>query len=190
MGRRYGRKRKRPRVRASSREPARPAVSEPRPARKLPRARRIRPPAVWVIAVAAAIAAVTAGYVTQCGPGQVVQPPDIDLNGMPAPVARAIGGAHEAVVRDPRSGPAWGRLGSVLDAHHLFDEAAICYGRALALDPDEFRWAYLLAVVQDFRGVEVDELHSAFDAAVALNSRFPPLFLRYGDALVRQGRAA
>lgn len=114
--------------------------------------------------------------------------PDPVSADMQAPVARVLAAARKGVVDQPRSAAAWGRFGAACDAHRLFDEASICYRRAHELDPKDFAWPYLLAVVQDFRGVEPAEVTAQFEEALRLNPNYPPAVLRFGDALVRQGK--
>ena len=47
----------------------------------------------------------------------------------------------------------------------LTDLAETCYRRALALEPEEFRWVYLLAIVREIQGAEIEELRELFDRA-------------------------
>lgn len=119
--------------------------------------------------------------------GAAVPVPDPDTSEMLSLAADTIGSARAAVLRAPDAAEAWGGFGEALDAHKLYDAAAVAYGRAHELAPAEFRWAYLLAVVEDFRGRGTDEIVGLFESAIATNAGYPPLFLRYGDALVRQG---
>ena len=111
---------------------------------------------------------------------------------MTLPVRRAIETARGDVELDPSSSLSWGQYGEVLDAHHLFEDAAVCYRQAafLAGDSlrDRFRWNYLLATVLNSAGGGDDEIHSAFRAAMAIEPDYPPGHVRHGDALVRMGR--
>lgn len=102
-------------------------------------------------------------------------------------VAQAIQTAYRNVVAQPGSGIAWGRYGGTLDAHRLYDDAITAYAEAARLEPDKFDWFYLLAVLRDFSGADPDKVLASFQMATSLNDAYPPLFLRYGDALVRQG---
>ena len=96
--------------------------------------------------------------------------PDPDLSGMPAPVATALGDARKRVVEGIDSAEAWGQFGMWLDAHHLYDHAESAYRVANELAPDHFPWAYLLAVLKDFQGADVEDIVTSFEAAM----------LRYG----------
>jgi superkiller protein 3 len=107
---------------------------------------------------------------------------------MTPPVARAITGAREALIAAPDSADAWGGYGAVLDAHDFHAEATSCYERARALAPQDFRWAYMLAIMRDFQGAGAEELVPAFQDAIRLEPDYPPAQVRFGDALVRVGR--
>src|SRR5229473_1946777 len=61
-------------------------------------------------------------------------PPLATLRYPPA-VRAAVEEAYSAVEARPRDATANGKLGMVLHANHLIDEAAICYRRAQMLDP-------------------------------------------------------
>ena len=114
--------------------------------------------------------------------------PNPDTGEMQAPVARAFSAARQAVVDEPNSAKAWGKFGAVCEAHGLYDYAVTCYRRAHALAPNDFRWVYLLAILQDFWGAGVDEIVSLFELAISLDPTYPAVYYRFGDALVRQGK--
>ena len=120
--------------------------------------------------------------------------PDPTNAEMTVPVRRAIETARGDVELDPDSSLSWGQYGEVLDAHHLFQDAAVCYRHAAALagdsPRDRFRWNYLLATVLNSAGGSDDEIDSAFATAMAIEPDYPPGHVRHGDALVRMGRNA
>src|ERR1700728_3085636 len=97
---------------------------------------------------AASIAAVSALYVS-CG--RPVPPvPTVPLAGLDADVRSAIEKAHNEAVAQPKSGQATGRFGMVLEAHTLYEPAALAFQRAIRLDPKEFAWRYYLAIALEF----------------------------------------
>jgi tetratricopeptide (TPR) repeat protein len=116
------------------------------------------------------------------------EPPAFDTEPMQPPVARALLAARRSVLDAPDSAPAWGRLGMVADAHDLYREAELCYLRAHELDPGNFYWIYLLAVVQDFLGRDAETISASFEAAMRISPLYPPAPYRYGEALARKGR--
>lgn len=70
-------------------------------------------------------------------------PPEVAL-GLVDPALRSlIETSRVAVVRAPRSGAAWGRLGETLQAAEFFPEARLCYSNAAVRDSQNFRWPYL-----------------------------------------------
>lgn len=107
---------------------------------------------------------------------------------MTAPVRLALEAARDAARATPDSAAAWGELAEACDAHHLFPEAELAYREARALDGADFRWVYGLVVLRDFQGAPAEELVPLFAEAIRLQPRYPPVRLRQGDALVRQGR--
>jgi tetratricopeptide (TPR) repeat protein len=122
------------------------------------------------------------------GPTVAVPVPDPDTAAMQPRVIDAVRAAREAVVASPGSAAAWGRLGAVCDAHEIFDVAATSYDRARALDPDDFRWPYLLAFVRELQGAPIEETRPLFEDAARLEPRSIAALCRLGDALARAGR--
>lgn len=121
-------------------------------------------------------------------PAPVAVLPEPDTTRMTPPVARAIRESRQAALTRPGSDAAVGRFCEVLQAHWLYDDASACYRIARELDPDDFRWAYLLAGVEDIRGVEGERIDQLFIDAVRLAPGFPPAHVRHADALLRLGR--
>lgn len=114
--------------------------------------------------------------------------PDPPLAGAEPQVARLVREAREAVLEDPDSAAAWGRLGVVFHAHLHQDAAARSYGRAAALDPADARWPYLTAVIaasSDPRGA-LDLLNRVLE----IQPRFIPALVRSGHAHRQLGHAA
>jgi tetratricopeptide (TPR) repeat protein len=84
--------------------------------------------------------------------GRTPQPPRVDLDGIEDEVAQLIGNEIDAVRRQGRSGPAWGRLGQVLRAHGFDEEAVACWRHAERFDDQEPRWPYYRGVVLLMQG--------------------------------------
>ena len=127
--------------------------------------------------------------------GDAIQPasaslPDPDTSSMTVPVARAIREARAAALAQPDSADAVGRLGQVYHAHWLYDAAAACYEIARKRAPEDFRWVYLLASAEELRGADGERVDELFRAAIRLLPRYPPVYVRHGDALLRLGRWA
>ena len=79
-------------------------------------------------------------------------------------------------------------MGSLYDAHMLGDMAEGCYVRAQELDPADFRWVYLHAVVREIQGADEKELSALFERAAEIRPDYVPLYVRLGDGLARRGR--
>jgi tetratricopeptide (TPR) repeat protein len=115
-------------------------------------------------------------------------PPAPDTSHMEAPVRRRLDNARSAVERQPQSGPAWGGYGAICDAHSLYECAETCYSKAIELDPQDYRWFYLLAFVSDLRGAAAEDVAARYAEASRLEPRLPTTFYRLGEALTRAGR--
>ena len=143
-----------------------------------------------VVAAGVTIGVMRRGTTAPAAGSAVVTFPNPDTTLMQPRVAQAISDARRTLRRNAGSAAAWGKLGAVCDAHLLYAEAETCYRRAQQLAPGEFRWPYLLAIVLDTQGAPANEVNRQFEAARTIVPNFPPLFVRLGDALVRQGRLA
>lgn len=152
----------------------------------------------WFVVLAGAVAlllvaAIVAPAIRRPRSAPPVEPaapqvPDPTTTAMQQPVVERIAEARGEVLKRPESPGAWGRLGMVLDAHHLYRDAATCYRRAHDLDPAEFRWPYFLAIVEDHEGASADDTTRLLDIAAAIRPDYPPLHARLGEILARSGR--
>lgn len=113
-------------------------------------------------------------------------PPLPDLTFAEPQVRSAIVEDHDAIIRMPDDARAWGRYAGRLAAHEYLVEAVAAWQQAQALDPDNFRWPYLTGVylLQD----APEAAHAAFEQAMKLNDRYPPLLVRWGALMERLGR--
>jgi tetratricopeptide (TPR) repeat protein len=73
-----------------------------------------------------------------------------------------------------------------LHAHSFLGEAAVAYVQAAALDPDEFRWAYLCGMALHHQ--HSDEAIPWFERSYALRADYTPLLLNYGRSLLDAGQ--
>jgi len=110
-----------------------------------------------------------------------------DLATTESQVVERIEEAASLVRRQPESAEAWGSLAMVLDAHGFLEEAATHYRRAIEIEPDTFAWTYLLAVVLDTHGGDINEIARLFEEAGALRPDYAPLHVNLGGALSRRG---
>ena len=111
--------------------------------------------------------------------------PDPAADAMEAQVAAKVASARKAVADNPASAEAWGYLGMVFHAHELESEAAPCYSEAHQLDPDDFRWPYLLARILKSR--DPGQALEVLDDAHRLKPDFAPLHLLAAELLETKG---
>lgn len=83
---------------------------------------------------------------------------------------------------------AYGELGHYLLAATFFDEAALCYSHAEALEPGDARWPYLRAHA-DLRKGDREAAARALERAAALRADLPTL-VWLGDTYLDLGRVA
>jgi protein O-GlcNAc transferase len=101
----------------------------------------------WIVGLALVVGLGGGAGYWYFGRPEVPRPPEVDLTGADPEIAEAVTAAREAVLSEPDSGAAWGRLGMVLRAHEYGREANACFAVAERLDPDNPRWPYLRAVM-------------------------------------------
>ncbi len=180
--------------RRRSRTPSRPA----RPAKHQAAPRRERSRKPWgviapLVVIAATAAIIAFARVARDNGQPAAAPvrwdvPQPDTSRMQPRVARLIEETRQVVERRLDSAEAWALYGAVCDVHELHDDAATCYDRARRLAPSDFRWPYLLGYVRELQGASITEVAVLFREAAELEPRFPPIFFRLGDALMREGK--
>lgn len=95
------------------------------------------------VGVLAAGAAATGWWLHRPVPAAPPLPPDIpDVE-----VRKAVQHAYQEVMESPSDAALWGRLGMVLLAHNLYDEADQCFREAARLDSTSPRWPYGRALI-------------------------------------------
>jgi len=116
---------------------------------------------------------------------QAPEVPDVDRSQMEPEVAHKIQYFREGVEKAPSSHEAWGDLGVVYHAHGLEQEAALCYQKALELEPSDFRWHYLLVhALLDFdRAAAMEETARALE----VSSDYPALLVVRAELLEEEG---
>lgn len=102
-------------------------------------------------------------------------------------VVEAIAVAHAALLREPESGKAWGRLGDHFFVHDFPLQAAQCYSRAEELDPESFLWPYRLGLswIKDHPELAAAPLERTLRSL----DNYAPAHAVYANVLVRLGRS-
>ncbi len=123
--------------------------------------------------------------------GRTPEPPLVDLDGIEPEVAGMIRHEIEAVRRQGRSGPAWGRLGQVLRAHGFDEEAVACWRHAERFDDQEPRWPYYRGVVLLMQGdnAGLDSLRRAATLADRVDPGNPDPRLTLAEQLLAHAEA-
>jgi tetratricopeptide (TPR) repeat protein len=113
--------------------------------------------------------------------------PSVSLSGLDADVRAVIQKARDEAVAQPRSGQASGRFGMVLEAHTLYQPAALAFERAIRLDPKEFAWPYYLAVAEE-NSARPEPALAAVSDALRIRPDYTPAVLKRGELLLKLGR--
>ena len=70
------------------------------------------------------------------------KPPAVSLAGLDPAIISVLEPCYDAVRRNPRSGSAWGKLGTALLAYEFKSEAQVCFREAEHREPNDPRWPY------------------------------------------------
>lgn len=139
------------------------------------------------IVVVALAVLVAAGILAVALRSPVRLPPSVSANELDPAVVAAIEQARTAIVRAPRSGAAWGRLGMVFLAHHIDRQARDCFVQAEALDPQNPRWPYLQAMLLSLEDSETTIVKLQRTAEICPEAVDAPR-LRLAEAFLAAGR--
>jgi tetratricopeptide (TPR) repeat protein len=101
-------------------------------------------------------------------------------------VVVAIEAARERVVLEPASGDAWGSLGDRFFVHDFPAEAARCYTKAEALDPERAAWPYRLgwSLVSE----SPEKAIAPFERSLRMLDSYGPAHAALALVLARSGR--
>jgi len=115
------------------------------------------------------------------GTGQEL--PRLVLHNFAPRIRSQIEEAYSSAREHPQDPIANGRLGMILHAYGLLDEAAVCYRHAAELAAGDFRWLYYLALTEAERG-RCNQATSDFQRALQIDSDYVPAKLRLADCLL------
>ncbi len=118
-------------------------------------------------------------------PEWIPHPADLALVSEPR-LLQAAESAQKAVAEAPDTADAWGGLGNIYLVHGWEAEAARCYQRAVNISHSEFRWFYYLGLSTHKANAQIAV--DAFKTAIALDPKYPPVYVNYAHALRRLGR--
>jgi tetratricopeptide (TPR) repeat protein len=101
------------------------------------------------------------------------------------PLVDAVNAACDRLEREPSSREAWLSWSMLLAAHDWRAEAAAGFARLEELEPEEFRWPYLQAVL--LAASDREAALAAVERAVARDDRYAPAHVTHGRLLMDGG---
>lgn len=110
-----------------------------------------------------------------------------DVADWPEAFQVALRSAHRRVEEGSEPVQALGRLSEYYHANGFLEEARICYGGLVQLEPEEPRWFHRLADIVAGYGY-LDEALPLWERVMELDADFLPARVRHGDALLKLGR--
>lgn len=116
---------------------------------------------------------------------QPQQLPQIDTNEAESQVVAAIA-ASDARYRKNPSPEGLTEHARLLHAHGFYDGAAQLYKKLTIQEPDDYRWPYLLALIQ--WQTNPDSARANFQRAADLKPRNSGFYARFGDLLLELGQ--
>ncbi len=119
--------------------------------------------------------------------GQLPEGPALVLDGFETAVSQQIQLAYGQWEAAPRTSQTNGALAMLLHTYLQYPTASVYYQRARLLAPDEFRWAYLHALVLLNLG-ERDDAIEALRRAVVLDPQYLPAAIRLAETLADAGQ--
>jgi tetratricopeptide (TPR) repeat protein len=139
-----------------------------------------------LIAFGLAVVLLAAGAYFVAGP-RAPRPLAVAVVGLDPEVAKLIQSALDEMRRAPRSGAAWGKVGSVLIHYEFIEETRRAFQQAEKLSPQDPRWPYLHAILlmTHDSAAAVPKLERAADLA---RDRPDVARLRLAQFLAERGR--
>jgi tetratricopeptide (TPR) repeat protein len=109
--------------------------------------------------------------------------PRLTLDHFSPAIRNQIDEAHSYASSHPRDATASGRLGMILQAYGLFEEATVCYRRATQLEPTVLRWAYYLGLIEADHG-RCEQASSSLRLALRIDPDYLAAKLRLANCLL------
>jgi tetratricopeptide (TPR) repeat protein len=122
--------------------------------------------------------------------GELPEVPYPDLSSAEPAVRATLESARsslDSLPADADLATAYGEMGELYHAHHVYVPADTCYRNALALRPDDFRWRYYQARLMTQTGRPEAAL-AGYRKAVELRPGYAPARLRLADAWLEASR--
>jgi len=140
-----------------------------------------------VLAGAFAVLAGACSAVSSGQPRELSELAEVKPDSFPPSIRDKVRTAYAAALRDPEDAAVNGNLGMLLHAYEPSDpRAENCYRRARLFDPNSFRWAYYLGLVQGARGNYLEAI-ATLREALRLVPDYLPALLKLGEWLLVSG---
>lgn len=138
---------------------------------------------ITILSLAAVAVVIVSVWILQ----RPAQPPQVNLSQLDPALRELVETSRLAVVRAPDAAGAWGRLGEALHAVEFKSEARVCYSNAMTRDPKNFRWPYLLGVLEQQGHPELAVQHLTQATELAGTRTDSPRY-QLARTLVEQGQ--
>ena len=109
--------------------------------------------------------------------------PGVTLDNFSPGIRKQIDEAYSFARSHADDAGASGKLGMVLQTYGLLQEAAVCFRRAMQLEPNSFPWTYYLGAVQADQGL-CDTATSTLRLALRIDPGYFPAKLRLANCLL------
>jgi tetratricopeptide (TPR) repeat protein len=136
------------------------------------------------------VAALAAFCWTLAPAGELLEVPYPNLDSAEPAVRATLESARaslDAMPAEADLATAYGEMGELYHAHHVYVPADSCYRNALALRPDDFRWHYYQARLMAQTGRPKEAL-AGYRRAAELRPDYAPAQLRLADAWLEASR--
>jgi tetratricopeptide (TPR) repeat protein len=112
--------------------------------------------------------------------------PSLSLDNLAPEIRNQVAQAYAELQARPRDSNANGRLGMLLQAYDQMETACTFYLRTRSLAPEEFRWAYYLAVTRAALGMH-GEAAAVMREALEIRPDYLPARLQLAESLLVSG---
>ena len=130
------------------------------------------------------VAAVAMYLAMQPRPPELEPTPAIPAHVVAPPLVQLIEEKKAALAQDLHSAHAWGELGSAF-ARQCDEQAQVCFRNAERLEPDNYRWPYLLGGC--YSATDLRQAVDCFARAARLAPHRPHVQLQLAEHLIYQG---
>ncbi|TSA18079.1 tetratricopeptide repeat protein [bacterium] len=107
-----------------------------------------------------------------------------DLTGQPKILVDYLQKMNEEALKAPFSDQAVGNLAMVYQSNFFYDEAKVCYDRAVELNPREWRWIYYSALIDEELG-DTKATIEKLERVLEINPEVSQAWFRLGNSYLK-----